>query len=291
MFGFSASLSLLCMSASADLEVSASVQIHARADFEAPLTVHGTWVAVGSYGRCWRPAHVAVEWRPYGCGEWVWTDCGWYWASEEPWAWACYHYGRWVFDPHEGWVWVPDVEWAPAWVSWRVGGGYIGWAPLAPPGLFIMHRSAPEHFVFVGAARFGEPIRPSAIMVKNSMIISKTVDMGGVKCESRNLGSGSQKVFVNSGPSVEMVQKASGKSFRMVSVRDASRNTRAPETLTRKSRESGKTAAQGNGGKHSDEDNPAGDHEMSAKGHGNSPASASGGGRGGRGGGGRGHGR
>jgi hypothetical protein len=102
--------------ARADLEVSASVQIHARADFYAPLTPHGVWFDFGPHGRCWRPAHVAVEWRPYCEGSWEWTDCGWYWVSDEPWGWACYHYGTWVDDPTYGWVWVPDVELAPGWV-------------------------------------------------------------------------------------------------------------------------------------------------------------------------------
>ena len=111
--------------AQADLEVSASVQIHADADFDAPLAACGTWVEVGSYGRCWRPAGVVVGWRPYCNGDWVWTDCGWYWASDEPWAWACYHYGYWVYDSDYGWIWVPGVEWAPAWVCWRFGGGYV----------------------------------------------------------------------------------------------------------------------------------------------------------------------
>src|SRR5262249_23599259 len=45
---------------------------------------------------------------------------------------AVFHYGRWIFDASHGWVWVPGKEWAPAWVSWRDGSGYIGWAPLPP---------------------------------------------------------------------------------------------------------------------------------------------------------------
>src|ERR1043165_4111930 len=99
LFGLIAALSFSAAPVFAHLEVTTSVQIHAKAEFEAPLATHGTWVEVGSYGRCWRPAHVGVEWRPYGSGEWVWTDCGWYWYSDEPWAWACYHYGGWVYDP------------------------------------------------------------------------------------------------------------------------------------------------------------------------------------------------
>jgi hypothetical protein len=52
--------------------------------------------------------------------------------SSQPWGWAAYHYGRWYFDPRYGWVWVPGTEWAPAWVSFYQGGGYVGWAPLPP---------------------------------------------------------------------------------------------------------------------------------------------------------------
>ena len=117
------SISLGALSARANLEVSASFSIHAEADFHAPLAPHGAWVTVGGYGNCWRPAGIAVEWRPYCYGHWVWTDCGWYWESDEPWAWACYHYGWWAYDPVYAWIWVPGIEWGPAWVSWRVGGG------------------------------------------------------------------------------------------------------------------------------------------------------------------------
>jgi len=217
--------------------VTASVQIHTKAEFEAPLAPHGTWVEVGSYGRCWRPAHVSVEWRPYCSGEWVWTDCGWYWSSDEPWAWACYHYGWWVYDPALGWVWVPQVEWAPAWVSWRVGGGYIGWAPLPPPGLIFARHPEPDHFVFVGSASFGAYVRPSSVIVRNSAIISHTTELGGVTRESRALaGAASQKVMVNHGPALESVQKATGRTFAAVPIHEAVRRTAARAEVTHEPR-------------------------------------------------------
>ena len=34
-----------------------------------------------------------------------------------------------------GWCWVPGYTWGPAWVSWRYGDGYCGWAPLPPDSL------------------------------------------------------------------------------------------------------------------------------------------------------------
>jgi hypothetical protein len=212
--------------ARAELEVSATVQIHATAEFEAPLTAHGAWVEVGSYGRCWRPAHVVAGWRPYCAGEWVWTDCGWYWQSDEPWAWACYHYGCWAYEPAYGWVWVPGVEWAPAWVSWRVGGGFIGWAPVPPSGRIFARHAAPEAFVFVGTAHFGERVTPGAVIVRNTTIFRMTTESGGVKRESVSFaGASAQKVMVNHGPSVEMVQKSTGRSFAVVSAREISQRT------------------------------------------------------------------
>jgi hypothetical protein len=226
---FVAVLAVICCRvplARADLEVSATVQIHAKAEFEAPLSTHGTWVEVGSHGRCWHPAGVAVQWRPYCTGEWVWTDCGWYWQTDEPWGWACYHYGYWVVDPVYGWIWVPGVEWAPAWVSWRVGGGYVGWAPLPPPGFFFAARPKPEVFVFVNSGHFADPVRPATVVVRNNVIFSKTAEVGGVKREARTAtGSGSQRVMVNQGPKIEEVQKATGKTFQPVPIQEAARRT------------------------------------------------------------------
>jgi hypothetical protein len=64
----------------------------------------------------------------------LYTDVGWTWVSYEDFGWAAYHYGRWIRLEDYGWCWVPGYEWGPAWVSWRTGGDYIGWAPLPPAG-------------------------------------------------------------------------------------------------------------------------------------------------------------
>src|SRR5436190_7107815 len=112
--------------------VRVEVVIRAESDFYEPLTPYGHWEFIAPYGRCWVPARVETEWRPYSNGHWERTENGWYWASDEPWGWATYHYGRWDFNPRFGWFWVPQTQWAPAWVCWRRGEGYVGWAPLHP---------------------------------------------------------------------------------------------------------------------------------------------------------------
>jgi len=221
--------------APAEVGVSVGVQINATADFYTPLAAEGAWIEVGSYGHCWRPAHVAVEWRPYCYGRWVWTDCGWYWVSDEPWAWACYHYGSWVHDGSYGWVWVPGIEWAPAWVSWRVGGGFVGWAPLPPHGLI----PAPALFAFVEVNRFHEPVRPASVIVNNTTIITKTTQITRIKRESRSIdGSAPRKVVINEGPGVEAIQKATGKRIDKMPIHEAVRQTPVPSAMTRQTHES-----------------------------------------------------
>lgn len=240
VMGVVAGLGLGRMESRAELEISASVSINATADFYAPLTPHGGWVTVGSYGRCWRPASVEVGWRPYCSGHWVWTDVGWYWESDEPWGWATYHYGSWVYEGAYGWVWVPGIEWAPAWVVWRTGGGYCGWAPCAPRGAVV----ANVGFVFVESRRFHEPVRTKTVIVNNTTIINQTTVVGGQRHESRTFANaGSRKVIVNEGPSVESVQQASGKTITRVAIHDAAARTQVPAGVRSKSAPEEKRAA------------------------------------------------
>jgi hypothetical protein len=89
---------------------------------------HGSWSQEASIGYVWRP-RVAVGWQPYSFGRWMWTAYGWTWIPNEPWGWAPFHYGRWGYSP-AGWYWIPQRRWGPAWVTWAVGGPYVGWCPL-----------------------------------------------------------------------------------------------------------------------------------------------------------------
>lgn len=231
--GVVGAMTLSTLRCHAHMEVGVSLSINAAADFYTPMASYGTWVEVGTYGRCWHPARVEVGWRPYSSGEWVWTDCGWYWESDEPWAWACYHYGYWVTDPVFGWVWIPGTDWGPAWVTWRSGGGYIGWAPMAPAYVTVQ----PE-FVFVSSGRFHSPVRPSTVVVQNTTIINKTTVINNIHRETRTIeGSGAREVVVNEGPGVDVVRQATGQKLKPVPIHQVAARIKVPAELRARGRE------------------------------------------------------
>jgi hypothetical protein len=100
--------------------------------FYDELSPYGQWFNDPQYGYVWAPS-VGRDFRPYYTnGYWVMTDYGNMWMSDYNWGWAPFHYGRWAMSDYYGWIWVPGNEWGPAWVNWRQGGGYYGWAPMGP---------------------------------------------------------------------------------------------------------------------------------------------------------------
>ncbi len=207
-------------------EFTAGIDIHGVSDFYDPLAPFGVWVDLPEYGRCWHP-YVEHGWMPYSSGHWEWTDCGWYWASDEPWAWATYHYGSWVHTPIQGWLWIPALEWAPAWVVWREGPGYIGWAPCGFHGAV----PAPSFFWFVDVHHFHDPIRPSALIVNNTTIINRTRVINNISRETRNFDGQRTRVVVNRGPGVDPIQRVTGRSFTPRPVREVVRQEPLPQRL------------------------------------------------------------
>lgn len=201
-------------------EVSVGVEITGVRDFYEPLGAYGEWVDVSSYGQCWRPLNVADDWRPYCDGYWTWTDDGWFWVSYEPFGWACYHYGRWVYDSNYGWLWVPDTTWGPSWVSWRDGGGYVGWAPLppgcdfGPDGFILGSRLIIESswFVFVEHRHFCEPIHRRGVIVNNTTLINQTVNITKIRRFNH--------AIINDGPNVEVIQRATGRRVHTTPVNE-----------------------------------------------------------------------
>ena len=198
---------------------SVSVSVGHVNDFYAPLARHGYWADVAPYGRCWYPAYVEHDWRPYTEGYWLWTDNGWYWESDEAWAWATYHYGRWVLDPYYGWVWAPDTVWGPAWVCWRGGGEYVGWAPLpprcgfGPDGWLMTERVviAPQWFVFVRYGRFCEPIHRHDVII-NRTIVNETVNITKIRRFDHGI--------IDHGPDLDVVQRQLGHKLEVRPVQE-----------------------------------------------------------------------
>ncbi|WP_316802036.1 DUF6600 domain-containing protein [Pedobacter nototheniae] len=101
--------------------------------FYDELSPYGTWIQDPQYGYVWRPDVEQSDFRPYYTnGRWAMTEYGNTWVSNYDWGWAPFHYGRWVINSYRQWIWLPDTNWGPAWVDWRSGDGYYGWAPMAP---------------------------------------------------------------------------------------------------------------------------------------------------------------
>lgn len=129
------------------------------------LSPHGIWARHSRHGYVWIPYMTRVGWRPYTHGRWVWTDFGWTWISEYKWGWIPFHYGRWGWDDYLGWYWVSGTQWGPAWVTWRRGRTYVGWAPLPPDVRFVAGvgiTSLPYdlpgyHWIFVEGRDFYSP--------------------------------------------------------------------------------------------------------------------------------------
>ena len=118
--------------------------------FYDQLAPYGEWINDPEYGYIWLP-YAEQGFQPYATnGHWVMTSYGNTWVSNYDWGWAPFHYGRWTYTDYYGWAWVPGYEWGPAWVSWRSGGGYYGWAPLGPRMSINVHIGIPHaHWVFV----------------------------------------------------------------------------------------------------------------------------------------------
>ena len=189
--------------------------------FHEQLSPYGRWVERDGYGQVWVP-YVAAGWRPYTTGHWVYTDQGWAWVADESWGWAPFHYGRW-FYADGGWGWVPGTVWAPAWVAWRNGGGYVGWAALPPAvgfsvgvgvvfgGVDLNVAIAPAYYSFVSERAILEP-RLSTVIVapsQNVTIIKNTTNITNYSVVNNRV--------VNNGVSVQRIQQVTGRPVPRVS--------------------------------------------------------------------------
>jgi hypothetical protein len=185
----------------------------------------GNWIEVADYGYGWQP-DVAVNdpnWRPYADGYWAYTDDGWTWVSYEDFGWATYHYGRWARLADTGWLWFPgsDLDWGPAWVSWRTGGDYVGWAPLPPRGPGIVYEGqpigarvdiefdiGPEYYNFIDARFIGEPVLRDRIFApsQNVTYINRTVNVTNISVQNN--------VVYNYGPDYNVLSARSSRPIQ-----------------------------------------------------------------------------
>jgi uncharacterized protein DUF6600 len=185
----------------------------------------GNWIEVADYGYGWQP-DVAVNdpnWRPYADGYWAYTDDGWTWVSYEDFGWATYHYGRWARLADTGWLWFPgsDLDWGPAWVSWRTGGDYVGWAPLPPRGPGIVYEGqpigarvdiefdiGPEYYNFIDARFIGEPVLRDRIFApsQNVTYINNTVNVTNISVQNN--------VVYNYGPDYNVLSARSSRPIQ-----------------------------------------------------------------------------
>ncbi|MCC9167518.1 DUF6600 domain-containing protein [Pontibacter harenae] len=118
--------------------------------FYDELSPYGRWINTPAHGYVWLP-DAGRDFQPYASrGHWVMTEYGHTWVSDYDWGWAPFHYGRWYYDDFYGWAWIPGTEWGPAWVDWRSGNGYYGWAPLGPNiQVNVVVKIPLAHWVFV----------------------------------------------------------------------------------------------------------------------------------------------
>ncbi len=179
-------------------------------DAQVALEQYGSWRPHPRFGEVWVPTGVPPDWRPYAYGHWVYTDeWGWYWVSDDveaDWGWVVFHYGRWVFERGFGWFWVPGDEWAPAWVDWRYGDDYSGWAPLPPDELIETYEVEPNYWVFVPTRFIGAPrLRTYYVPVQRRSVILRSTHI-----VNRTFGVRGSRLAVNPGISPAYVARVSG---------------------------------------------------------------------------------
>ena len=193
----------------------AQAQPGARVSFQLfydELAPYGDWVRDREYGYIWLP-NVGRDFHPYSSnGYWVRTQYGNTWVSDYDWGWAPFHYGRWIYDDYYGWAWIPGYEWGPAWVEWRSGNGYFGWAPLSPRVNVHISIGSPlwvfvpqKHIFHKRLHRYRAPSR------HYTQIYNKTVIINNVYVNNN--------VRYNAGPRVSDLERATRSKVRVHEVR------------------------------------------------------------------------
>ena len=209
-----------CMLSVSSVKAQGSVSFQV---FYDELQPYGTWVNHNHYGYVWMP-RVDRGFVPYATnGYWINTEYGNTWVSDYSWGWAPFHYGRWFYDDFYGWMWVPDSAWGPAWVVWRSGGGYYGWAPLMPgfgySASYNYYNRIPHHYwsfvpyryiTYRSVYRHCVP-RPHVVRIYNQTTIV-----------TNNYTDNRRRTYFT-GPSRREIERTTQERVRVYSVNDQSR--------------------------------------------------------------------
>ena len=199
--------------------------------FYESLYPYGNWLNISGEW-CWQPnaAVMSPDWAPY-CryGHWVDSDWGWCWVSDYSWGWAPFHYGRWFHHRTHGWCWVPDTEWGPAWVAWRKGDDFCGWAPLPPRTRYVNNKGfyfgaslagvdfefnlTMNDYFFVPASHFCDPhpwinVVPS---IRQEEVFRRTAFV-------RNSYGFEHDHIINRGVPVEEISRASNRRIQPITI-------------------------------------------------------------------------
>ena len=139
-------------------------------EFKAVLSGYGQYIYSERYGEVWKPSVVPAGWHPYPVCRWVYDrNFGWTYDDPSIWGKIIHHYGRWASDGSNGWVWIPGTQWSPAWVIWRGGGDWTGWAPTPPATdqqeISLANFNVDRQWTFIETAKLGNRCdnEPSAV--------------------------------------------------------------------------------------------------------------------------------
>jgi hypothetical protein len=197
--------------------------------FYRELAPYGRWIDTHEYGRVWIPK-VEAGFMPYATkGHWIVTSYGNTWVSDYPWGWAAFHYGRWYWSDTLGWVWVPGKIWGPAWVVWRTGGGYYGWAPLGPSVTININipigwwTYAPQTYItsthiynyYLPAPRVVEVHNNTTVIVNNYRVNNRTYVYGPKRQEIEKVTNSNVTVYRIDRVAKPGTTKVEGRSVRI----------------------------------------------------------------------------
>ena len=188
--------------------------------FYDELSPYGTWIQDPQYGYVWRPDVEQSDFRPYYTnGRWAMTEYGNTWVSNYDWGWAPFHYGRWVYNRYNQWVWIPDTVWGPAWVSWRSGGGYYGWAPMGPGMNINVNVNIPSlWWVFVPQRNIYYNSFPRYYSRRNTVIIHNTTIINNTYVRNNR--------YYSSGPRANDIRRYTGRDVPVYTVNRTARPSR-----------------------------------------------------------------